>query len=149
MNEIIPVLALRRSARPEQIGHSVKLAEIEVCTKRIHAVEADPAVLVKQFAAQRLLQMFKALIGLTQRNLRRLEAARRPSGLNPADPLNYHCVVIAVRPAVERQTDPHRRRIVGRKQQSVAAKIIEIDPFAPQCAEQPDKAAARKDLARQ
>ena len=87
--------------------------------------------------------------GVVQRGLGRFQPPRRPARLDLADSFDNQGVVIAVRAAVQRQTDPHGGDVAGRQQQAVGAKIVETDAFAADGFKQRAKAAPAEQLAGQ
>jgi len=96
-----------------------------------------------------LLQQRKAEQRLFERVVGYAQAPLGPAAFDLADPLEHHRVVTAVRPAMQRQADAQGRAFGARKQQAVAAKVVEADPIAPQAFPQECKAAGRQQLPRQ
>ena len=68
----------------------------------------------------------------------------RPLRLDLSDSLDHHRIVLAVRAAMERQSDAQRGGITGRQQHAIAAKIVEAGPFATDFLEQQAEAAFRQ-----
>lgn len=105
--------------------------------------------MIKQLAAQALLQLAQALQRLHQRHFGGDGAAGGPSRLDLPHPFDHHGVVIAVRAAVQRQADPDCRAVISREQQAVVAKIIKVQPLPPQRIKHRVEAGPGQDLAGQ
>lgn len=55
------------------------------------------------------------------------EAIRLPAALDLRDTFDDHCIIMSVRPAVQRQARAHDRSFARRQQQAVASEVLESD----------------------
>ena len=110
------------------------------------AIESQAALLIEQAAAQGALEQLQPFQRVMKRHFRSAKSGCGPGPLDLADPLDHHGVVIAMRPAVQRQTDPHHSMVVGGKQQTVVTEIVEVQSVPPETAQQGLETGPDQDL---
>lgn len=95
------------------------------------AIEPQRSALGEQTAAQRALQQAQPFQRVVQSLFRALPVPQRPTRFDLPNPFDHQGIVIAVRPAMQRQADADGGIIIGWKQHSIAAKVVKAEPVPP------------------
>jgi hypothetical protein len=95
---------------------------------------------------QSLLQERKTHQRFFEGEFGKTRASSRPIALDPADTIEDHRAVVAMGPAMERQSYPQRGALGTGKQQSVAAEIVETDALGAYAGKEMPEATCRQEL---